>query len=200
VARLTDTVRIEAWQTFLGNTWANKGERLGMGKGSLEISARASGPKQYYEQRQGLNVVGLLSNPMILIGIAGLAMMVGMPKLLESSEFSQLRRRLWAVLTTASGPRNARRVRGTTAQEPHRGWHVGRSKHAEQFRRGGVDGWIQLQARVCRRQWGDWIGGCRRQGEKAGLMEGTAGNIAEENHAYHNRCTFKLGLSACINS
>lgn len=120
-----------------------------MGKGSLEISARATGPKQYYEQRQGLNVAGLLSNPMILIGIAGLAMMVGMPKLLENSESFQPRRRFGTVLTTASGPRNSRRVPGAAAQEPNRGRYVGRSKPAGKFRYGGVDGGIEFQARVC---------------------------------------------------
>lgn len=80
------TVRIEAWQTFIGNAWSNRGERLGAGSGSLEISGRAIGAKQYFEQRQGFNVVGLLSSPMILIGIAGMAMMIGVPKMLENSK------------------------------------------------------------------------------------------------------------------
>lgn len=44
--------KVEAWQTFMGNEWENKGEkRDGVIPGTLEV--KPVGRKDYYTQRQG---------------------------------------------------------------------------------------------------------------------------------------------------
>jgi len=45
--------KIEIWQTFRGNEWENKGERMGGGVGDVRIEARAAGEKGFYEGRGG---------------------------------------------------------------------------------------------------------------------------------------------------
>lgn len=45
--------KIEVWQTFRGNEWDNKGERMGGGVGDVRVEARAAGEKGFYEGRGG---------------------------------------------------------------------------------------------------------------------------------------------------
>ncbi|MCJ1314218.1 hypothetical protein MMC25_007898 [Agyrium rufum] len=51
--------KVEAWQTFRGNEWDNRGEALAVtpvenGK-AMKIDMRVVGPKEYYEARSGLD-------------------------------------------------------------------------------------------------------------------------------------------------
>lgn len=85
---------IEVWQTYRGNEWSNTGEKLGAAPGradgsgdvELEVVIGTLSVRDFYEKRGGFNPMSLLSNPMILIGVVAMAMMFGMPKLLENSE------------------------------------------------------------------------------------------------------------------
>jgi hypothetical protein len=44
---------VEAWETFRGNDWGNKGERLAVKEGSAGkgVDLRTVGPKNYYAER-----------------------------------------------------------------------------------------------------------------------------------------------------
>ena len=106
---------VEIWQTFRGNEWDNKGERIGAGSGSANADVRVVGERAFYESRGGcmfssdrvgfyackgdancvrsmytVSPLSLLKNPMILIGILGLGMVVGMPYLLDNSTLEAL--------------------------------------------------------------------------------------------------------------
>ena len=108
---------VEAWETFRGNDWDNKGERLVVRDGSAGrgFEVRAVGHKNYFMDRPTcecspsphirerernmqlcqvvdehanatpVSVLTILKNPMILLGIASMGLVFGMPKLLESS-------------------------------------------------------------------------------------------------------------------
>ena len=45
--------KIEVWQTFRGNEWDNRGERLGGGVGEVVVDVRVVGRKEYYEVKGG---------------------------------------------------------------------------------------------------------------------------------------------------
>jgi len=45
--------KMEVWQTFRGNEWENKGERLGGGVGDVRVEARVGAEKGFYEGRGG---------------------------------------------------------------------------------------------------------------------------------------------------
>lgn len=98
------------WETYPGAAWADRGPILG-GKaaqgggasGAVVDSARGSssgGPEQeqtvridakvlsrreFYEQRAGFNLLGLLMNPMVLLGGLALGITFGMPYLMDNS-------------------------------------------------------------------------------------------------------------------
>ena len=102
--------KVAVWQTFRGNEWDNKGERVGGGNGEeVTVEVQVLGPKNYYETRSGCTLLfskrrlppvrltsaqylvspaSLLQNPMILIAIVGMGMMFGMPYLMENSTFT----------------------------------------------------------------------------------------------------------------
>ncbi|MCJ1480333.1 hypothetical protein MMC06_000488 [Schaereria dolodes] len=46
---------VEIWQTFRGNEWDNKGERIGAGSGSANADVRVVGERAFYESRGGLD-------------------------------------------------------------------------------------------------------------------------------------------------
>lgn len=79
---------IEAWQTFRGNEWSNKGPSFGAGKGSLTINVRAGAPKDFYQERGGFSILSFLKSPMILMGLFSVVMIFGMPYLMDSSKYS----------------------------------------------------------------------------------------------------------------
>ncbi|KAI9716924.1 MAG: hypothetical protein M1812_005073 [Candelaria pacifica] len=72
---------VEVWQTFRGNEWDNKGEKKG-----LPVELQLLGAKEYYQAREGFSPMSYLKSPMILIGIAGMALVFGMPYLLENMD------------------------------------------------------------------------------------------------------------------
>jgi ER membrane protein complex subunit 7 len=81
----TQTETIQAWQTFRGNEWSNKGPVYGTGKGELGIQIQPSSQKDFYTQRGGFNVVGFLKSPMILMGLVSVVFIFGLPKLMDNS-------------------------------------------------------------------------------------------------------------------
>ena len=108
----TEKKVVEVYTTFRGREWAGQGELLGGSSLALElredvrVDLRVVGMRSFYEERvdckynsmlgtsrlRGRSLIivpvsplSLLKNPMILIGIAGLAMVIGMPKLLANS-------------------------------------------------------------------------------------------------------------------
>lgn len=81
--------KARAWQTFRGNEWSNKGEKrgeAGRDEGKLVAEVRAVAKKEYYQERGGFNVMSFLKNPMILMGVFSLALIVGMPYLMDNSK------------------------------------------------------------------------------------------------------------------
>ena len=78
-----------AYETYRGTKWSDHGVPLTPGGGPTEdltISAKVLSRKNFYEQRQGFNVLSLLKNPMILMGVVALAFTFGMPKLMENMD------------------------------------------------------------------------------------------------------------------
>lgn len=51
--------RVEAWQTFRGNEWDNKGEeRVADGDAAVaKVQIHVLGPKQYYQKREGCEYI-----------------------------------------------------------------------------------------------------------------------------------------------
>ena len=45
--------RVEVWQTFRGNEWGNKGERLGGGEGNIKVNVGVLTQRSFYEVRTG---------------------------------------------------------------------------------------------------------------------------------------------------
>lgn len=131
---------VRAWETFRGNDWNNKGEVVSVKEGSKGrgFEVRAIGGKNYFMDRPQcelifrgdnlrysdtnriiVSVLAILKNPMILMAVVSLVLMVGMPKLMDSSTFSYhtCKHRDYTD-KNHSGPRNARRVRGPAKGQP----------------------------------------------------------------------------------
>ncbi|KAL9075054.1 MAG: hypothetical protein Q9157_004145 [Trypethelium eluteriae] len=77
---------VEAWRTYRGNEWENKGQRLGGGAGDVVVEVRPLGGKEYYQQRSGFSVLSFLKSPMILMALFSLALIVGMPYLMDNMD------------------------------------------------------------------------------------------------------------------
>ncbi|KAF5019060.1 hypothetical protein F66182_8952 [Fusarium sp. NRRL 66182] len=79
---------VQAWETFRGNDWANKGEAVPAKEGSKGrgFEVRAIGGKNYFMERPQFSVFAILKNPMILMALVSLVLMVGMPKLMDSMD------------------------------------------------------------------------------------------------------------------
>lgn len=97
--------KVQAWQTFIGNEWDNKGETRAEGGNGLVIEVQPRAPKQYYQERAGceymhlgklggakhmlttkVSPISFLKNPMILMGVFTLILVFGMPYLMENSK------------------------------------------------------------------------------------------------------------------
>jgi len=76
---------MQAWQTFRGNEWDNKGPHYGSGKGELQVTIQPSSRKDFYQDRGGFNIIGFLKSPMILMALVSAAMIFGMPYLMDNS-------------------------------------------------------------------------------------------------------------------
>ena len=78
-----------AFETYRGTQWSDRGVALtsgGKATESLTINAKVLARKNFYETRPGFNVLSLLKNPMILMGIVALVFTVGMPKLMANMD------------------------------------------------------------------------------------------------------------------
>lgn len=76
---------INAWQTFRGNEWSNKGPLYGYGKDELSVQIRPSGVKNFYQERGGFNILSFLKSPMILMALVSAVMIFGLPYLMDNS-------------------------------------------------------------------------------------------------------------------
>ncbi|KAF4991751.1 hypothetical protein FDECE_13927 [Fusarium decemcellulare] len=79
---------VQAWETFRGNDWGNKGEVVPVREGSKGrgFEVRALGGKNYFMERPQFSVLTILKNPMILMALVSLVLLVGMPKLMDSMD------------------------------------------------------------------------------------------------------------------
>ncbi|WAO83233.1 DUF2012 domain-containing protein [Fusarium falciforme] len=79
---------VQAWETFRGNDWGNKGEVVPVKEGSKGrgFEVRAIGSKNYFMERPQFSVFSILKNPMILMALVSLVLLVGMPKLMDSMD------------------------------------------------------------------------------------------------------------------
>ncbi|KAH6670037.1 hypothetical protein B0J14DRAFT_597745 [Halenospora varia] len=79
---------VEAWGTFRGNEWNNKGEVVGVKSegGKWEFDVRVLGGKEYFLERAGFSPLSLLKNPMILIAGFSMAIVFGMPYLMDNMD------------------------------------------------------------------------------------------------------------------
>ncbi|EMF15961.1 uncharacterized protein SEPMUDRAFT_139601 [Sphaerulina musiva SO2202] len=77
---------ISAWATFRGNEWDNKGQPFGTGRDELRIEVRAGAEKQYYQERGGFSILSFLKSPMILMGLASVVLIFGMPYLMDNMD------------------------------------------------------------------------------------------------------------------
>lgn len=103
------TLKVSAWETYRGNDWNNKGEAVSTTGGSLEV--RVLGGKAFYMERsscgsfsssppgswdmylpankrslESVNILNILKNPMILLGLVSMGIFVGMPYLVDNSK------------------------------------------------------------------------------------------------------------------
>ncbi|KZF20578.1 hypothetical protein L228DRAFT_269881 [Xylona heveae TC161] len=76
----TKVQMIKAWQTFPDTEWANTGETQAVDPISLAPLVK----KEYYVKREGFSPLSLLRNPMILLGLASLGLIFGMPKVMDN--------------------------------------------------------------------------------------------------------------------
>ena len=79
---------MNAWQTFRGNEWSNKGPHYGSGQDELNLQIRPSGQKDYYQDRGGFNLIGFLKSPMILMALVSVVMIFGLPYIMENSKYT----------------------------------------------------------------------------------------------------------------
>ncbi|KAG9241040.1 hypothetical protein BJ878DRAFT_251881 [Calycina marina] len=79
---------VEAWGTFRGNEWGNKGEAMGVEieKNIWKFPVRAAGVKEYLVERAGFSPLSILKSPMILIAIVSMGLVFGMPYLMDNMD------------------------------------------------------------------------------------------------------------------
>lgn len=110
----TVKLKVAAWETYRGNDWNNKGEAAVVtNSGALEV--KVLGAKNFFMERSScksprcpdfavmganaalpVNVLSILKNPMILLGLVSMGIFFGMPYLVDNSEsyFPHLPRRM----------------------------------------------------------------------------------------------------------
>lgn len=79
---------IQAWDTFRGNEWGNKGELVPVREGSAGkgVDVKSIGKKMYFMDRPSFSILSILKNPMILMGLVSMVIFIGMPKLVENMD------------------------------------------------------------------------------------------------------------------
>ncbi|KAH0537034.1 hypothetical protein FGG08_006132 [Glutinoglossum americanum] len=80
-----DAGAVEVWQTFRGNEWGNRGERLGLGEGGV-VEVRPAAAKAFFEERAGFSPLALLRSPMILLAVVSMGLMFGLPYMLDNMD------------------------------------------------------------------------------------------------------------------
>ncbi|SPO03822.1 uncharacterized protein DNG_06505 [Cephalotrichum gorgonifer] len=79
-----EKVVVEAWETYRGNSWGNKGEVM-VGEGG-SVGVRCLGGKNYFIERPTFSVFSILKNPMILLALVSMGLFVGMPYLVDNMD------------------------------------------------------------------------------------------------------------------
>jgi len=79
---------VEAWGTFRGNEWSNKGEVVAVRRqGTTNIlDVKAVRPKNYYRERTGFSPLSILQNPMILLAGGSMIFVFGLPYLMDTMD------------------------------------------------------------------------------------------------------------------
>nr|POE53320.1 er membrane protein complex subunit 7 like [Quercus suber] len=101
---------VQAWQTFRGNEWSNKGPSYGSENEELSIEVKPMAQKSFYQQRGGFNLLGFLKSPMILMGLVSVVFIFGLPYLMENmdpetkAEFEEMQKN--SPLTGSGGAAN----------------------------------------------------------------------------------------------
>ncbi|KAI9669213.1 MAG: hypothetical protein M1817_004708 [Caeruleum heppii] len=73
---------IKVYATRRGIEWENRGVE----RRERPVQVLVLGRKEYYSKREGFSPMSFLKNPMILIAILGMAVMFGMPYLIENMD------------------------------------------------------------------------------------------------------------------
>lgn len=100
----TAKLKVNAWETYRGNDWNNKGESAVVTNGGA-LEVKVLGSKNFFVERSGckwprgsgfavldtnvtlpVNVLSILKNPMILLGLVSMGIFFGMPYLVDNSE------------------------------------------------------------------------------------------------------------------
>ncbi|GJN74125.1 hypothetical protein VFPFJ_07218 [Purpureocillium lilacinum] len=76
---------VQAWETFRGNDWGNKGEVMALTEGG-GVHVRWMGKKNYFMERPKFSVLSILKNPMILMGLVSMLIFIGMPYLMDNMD------------------------------------------------------------------------------------------------------------------
>jgi hypothetical protein len=79
---------IEAWETYRGNDWNNKGEALEVVQGSAGrgLQLRAMGSKTYFSDRPKFSVFSIFKDPMILMSLGTMGLFFGMPYIMDKMD------------------------------------------------------------------------------------------------------------------
>ncbi|KAK4197581.1 hypothetical protein QBC40DRAFT_231795 [Triangularia verruculosa] len=94
---VSSSLKIEAWETFRGNDWGNKGEKVSVSPSpqsnhpsssndEIIILARMAGQKSYFMERSTFSVLTIFKNPVILLSLVSMGLFFGMPKLIENMD------------------------------------------------------------------------------------------------------------------
>jgi ER membrane protein complex subunit 7 len=114
---------VEAWVTFRGNEWDNKGERIPKSLNGEILLQQFAPAGSYYVKREGFNPMKLLSNPMILIAGVSLFALVLIPKIMDNmdpelkAEFEKEQKKTMAAFG-GGGPDLAGMLSGAKAGGP----------------------------------------------------------------------------------
>ncbi|KAK3946201.1 hypothetical protein QBC46DRAFT_369116 [Diplogelasinospora grovesii] len=82
----TEGLKVQAWETYRGNDWDNKGEVLPVLEGGVIEVTKVLGQKNYFSERSTFSVFSILKNPMILLGLVSMAIFLGMPYLVNNMD------------------------------------------------------------------------------------------------------------------
>ncbi|KAK9471810.1 uncharacterized protein V1510DRAFT_403856 [Dipodascopsis tothii] len=72
---------VEVYLFYRGNPWEIKGPRQ-----PYPIELQPYRPAEYYQYREGFNVLKLFKNPMLLVSVVSLVMVFVLPKLMENMD------------------------------------------------------------------------------------------------------------------